>query len=183
MKKYLFFVCALAFTFSIFGMAELGTTPSARRLYIDDLMQHSFAGYGLTEGYIEKIRTVLLQIPEGEYLQIVGSIAPRGKSAVDEEKNAAAIIQALAKIAAHLDNQNQLMEQQVAQMQRANDANDEDADREQEAHELAKSDSAFARYQWKVGTVLGVLGTLLSTGMAVWQGDVATQCMQNSTGG
>ncbi len=181
MKNFVFFACALMLTASIFGMAELGTTPSARRLYIDELIRDSFAGYGLQDEQLAQIKEHLLQLPESEYMKIVGSIAPRGQSGRDEEKNAAAIIQALAQIAAHLDNQNQLMEQQVAQMQRANDANDEDGEREQEAHDLAKSDSAFARYQWKVSTALGVLGTLLSTAMAIWQGDVATQCMQNAT--
>ena len=61
------------------------------------------------------------------------------------------------------------MTQQVEQLQAANAGQDEN---DAFAHEQFR----FAKSSWKVGTILGILGTLTGTGIAIWQGTLAAGC-------
>lgn len=167
---------------SLRGMGELKQTPSQKRIYIDELIQHSFSGYGLTDNQLAEIKTYLESLPDDAYMHIVGSVAPRGKSAAEEEQNAAAIIKALTTIATHLDQQNTLMQRQLKETEQMNAAHADDDDDEREFEQEERRETRlFEQYKWKVSTALGVLGSLVASAIAVWQADVATQCAMNTT--
>jgi Na+-transporting methylmalonyl-CoA/oxaloacetate decarboxylase gamma subunit len=181
-----FLICAMD------GVGELQVFGSAdREREVDSLMDTFFASDTLPEAQRALLKKRLIALKPDEYLAIVAQIQGRGAEAPHDEANGAEVshdepekddlVKVLFAIVSQLDKHNEFMEQQVGQFERFNDAQDEDGDREEEAHELAKAEHAFTKYSWKVGTALGVLGTAISTAMAIWQGDVATQCVNNST--
>lgn len=136
-----------------------------REQEVDMLISEFFAGDTLPDQHRDLLKKQLIASSPDEHLSIVSKIAVR--RATTEKKDE--LVKVLFAIVSRFDEHNGLMEQQVAQLKEFNAGQEED---DKFAHEQFR----FAKYSWKVGTVLGALGTIIGSGIAIWQGSEASQC-------
>ncbi|EKD48750.1 MAG: hypothetical protein ACD_64C00150G0004 [uncultured bacterium] len=153
----------------VFGV-DANREAEVDSLFTDYLLQN-----GLDDQKQALLKKHLNALPREDYFLLVSHLTCRG---VLDSGNAAdlrqkykndKLISVLFAIVLQLDKHNGFMEQQVAQLKEFNAGQEKD---DNFAHEQFR----FAKYSWKVGTLLGAIGTIIGSGIAIWQGTLAAEC-------